>query len=232
MPNSVVDPSAQGARQPLISVIVAAWNQEKYIGRCLRSLVAQNYTRNDFEIVVVDDGSVDRTSYALDLFKDEVVVIKNDSNIGLPASLNRAIRSVKSPYLVRVDADDFVSTNFLLFLYNFIVQNPQMDAVACDYNLTDNQGSLIARKNCMEDPIACGIMFRTEQLFDIGLYDESFLLHEERDLRIRFLRKYRIHRLELPLYRYRRHETNSTNNIEAMNYHMDKLIHKHKTTDR
>jgi len=70
-------------------------------------------------------------------------------------------------------------------------------------------------------------MFRTEQLIDIGLYDESFLLHEERDLRYRFVQKYRIHRLELPLYRYRRHETNLTNNAQATAHHMSSLIQKH-----
>jgi hypothetical protein len=102
-----------------------------------------------------------------------------------------------------------------------------MDAVACDYNLVNDQEVLISRKNCMEEPIACGIMFRTDQIVDIGLYDENFLLHEERDLRIRFLKKYNIHRLELPLYRYRRHCANTTNNREAMEHHMTNLINKH-----
>ena len=81
----------------------------------------------------------------------------------------------------------------------------------------------------MEDPIACGIIFRTDQIVDIGLYDEDFLLHEEQDLRIRFLAKHTIHRLELPLYRYRRHEKNITNNLEAMNSYMAKLNEKHST---
>jgi hypothetical protein len=70
-------------------------------------------------------------------------------------------------------------------------------------------------------------MFRTDHLIDIGLYDESFLLHEERDLRIRFRQKYNIHRLELPLYRYRRHEDNMTNDAEAKAHHMSNLVQKH-----
>ena len=102
-----------------------------------------------------------------------------------------------------------------------------MDAIACDYILVDDHEEVLARKNCIEEPIACGIMFRTEQLIDIGLYDESFLLHEERDLRIRFLKKYSIHRLELPLYRYRRHNANMTNNTEFHAHYMTNLIKKH-----
>ena len=210
-----------------MTVIVAALNQEKYIGRCIRSLLAQNFPSQDFEIIVIDDGSTDRTSYALELFREEITVIRNDSNLGLPASLNRAILKVRSAYLVRVDADDFVSRNFLSFLYGFISQNNYMDAVACDYNLVNDQGLIIERKNCIDEPIGCGIIFRTDQIVDIGLYDENFLLHEERDLRIRFLKKYNIHRLELPLYRYRRHDKNMTNDINAMEHHMNNLISKH-----
>ena len=80
----------------------------------------------------------------------------------------------------------------------------------------------------MKDPIACGILFRTEQIVDIGLYDEQFLLHEEKDLRIRFLKKYNIERVKLPLYRYRLHENNNTKNKKKMRHHFQKLKKKHK----
>ena len=163
----------------------------------------------------------------MDLFADEVCILHNDENLGLPASLNRAIRKANGEYLVRVDADDYVSTRFLLFLHSFITNNLYMDAVACDYNLVDDQGKVIARKNCMQEPIACGIMFRANQLFDIGLYDENFLVHEDQDLRIRFLKKYNIARLELPLYRYRRHDANMTNDIHAAELHRRNLAKKH-----
>ena len=56
--------------------------------------------------------------------------------------------------------------------------------------------NLIQRNNCDENPIACGIMFRKIHLLDVGLYDESFYLHEERELRIRFEKKYKIQKLE------------------------------------
>lgn len=212
---------------PTISVLVPVYNQEKYIGRCLRSLLAQNFPREAFEIIVIDDGSNDRTPYALELFQDAITLIRNETNLGLPASLNRGIRISNAAYVVRVDSDDYVNANFLNLLSMFLANNPYMDAVACDYLMVDDHEEVLARKNCLQDPIACGIMFRIEQLIDIGLYDENFLLHEERDLRFRFLQKYGIHRLELPLYRYRQHDTNMTNNAEAMAHHMNNLIQKH-----
>lgn len=215
------------AKVPTVSVLVPVHNQEKYIGRCLRSLLAQNVLRDAFEIVVIDDGSHDRTPYALELFRDEITLVRNEANMGLPASLNRGIHAASAPFVVRVDSDDYVNANFLSVLSLFLANNHYMDAVACDYLLVDDRENVLERKSCLDEPIACGIMFRTEQLIDVGLYDESFLLHEERDLRLRFLQKYSIHRIELPLYRYRRHEANITNNAEAMDLYMGKLIKKH-----
>lgn len=213
--------------KPLVTVIVAVYNQEKFIGRCIRSLLAQNFPRNDFEIIVVDDGSEDNTGYALELFSGDITIIKNKKNKGLPASLNKALKKTKSEFFIRVDSDDFVSRNFLLHIHAFISLNNHMHAVACDYNLVDDEENVIERKDCMQDPIACGIMFRTKQIIEIGGYDKNFLVHEERDLRYRFLKKYSISQLAMPLYRYRRHENNITNNKEAMDFHMDALKLKH-----
>jgi glycosyltransferase involved in cell wall biosynthesis len=211
----------------LITVIITAWNEEQFIGRCIRSLLDQTFDREKFKIIVVNDGSTDRTSYALELFEEDITVIQNDKNIGLPASVNKAIQIVKTPYFVRVDADDYVSKYFLLFLYVFISENPSMDAVACDYNLIDDSGSVIETKDCFEDPIACGIIFNTNHIKQLGMYDETFLLQEERDLRIRFLKKFSISRLEVPLYRYRKHSGSMTNDTEAMQIHLKKLHLKH-----
>jgi glycosyltransferase involved in cell wall biosynthesis len=219
---------------PKISVIIAAFNQERFIGRCLRSLLHQTLSHSDYEIIVVDDGSTDKTPYALELFLDPfdsvVKVITNEENLGLPASLNRAIQKASAPLIVRVDSDDFVNSNFLNFLYVYLESNSEVDAVACDYLLLDDEENVIGRANCFEKPIACGIIFRKSQLIEIGLYDETFLRHEERDLRLRFEKKYRINRLDIPLYRYRRHSNNITNDLEAMNHHEKRLLSKHAST--
>ena len=66
-------------------------------------------------------------------------------------------------------------------------------------------------------------MFRIEQLIDVGLYNEDFLYREEEELRKRFETKYKIHRIPMPLYRYRRHQDNMTNNLEKMKIYKTKL---------
>ena len=212
----------------LVSVIVAAHNEERYLGRCLRSLLAQRFERSRYDVIVIDDASTDRTSAVLATFGDSVTVLRNETNLGLPASLNRAITSTHSKFIVRVDADDYVNNAFLDVMYMFLADNPQFDAAACDYLLVDDREEVISRRDAIKEPIACGIMFRTEQLIDIGLYDESFLRHEDRDLRLRFLNRYTIHHVPLPMYRYRRHQDNITNDTDEMAHHERRLHDKHQ----
>ena len=210
---------------PLVSVIVAVHNQEKYLGRCLRSLLAQDMDRSDYEIVVVDDASTDRSPYALELFADEVQLVRFEENRGLPSALNAGLRQATAPLVVRVDADDYVNSRFLSTLQQFMELNPEFDAVSCDYLLVTNDEVVLGRGNVDEAPIACGIMFRLDQLIELDLYDENFLSNEDLDLRHRFLAKYAIHRVPLPLYRYRRHEENMTNDKQRLE-HFDRMLQR------
>ncbi|HXV17588.1 MAG TPA: glycosyltransferase [Gemmatimonadaceae bacterium] len=212
---------------PAVSLVVAVRNQEKYIGRCIRSILNQTYPRQDYEVIVVNDASTDQTKFALELFENEIRLINNDVQKGLPGSLNVGIRSARGRFVVRIDGDDYVHTEYVNVLSMHLALNPWMDAVACDYNLVSNNDEVIERMNCEEHPIGCGIMFRIDQLVELGLYDEQFLLHEDKDLRIRFLEKHKIHRVALPLYRYRRHDENMTNDHGAMNGYLNQLEAKH-----
>jgi len=109
----------------------------------------------------------------------------------------------------------------------FLDFNPEWDAVACDYWLVDDDENVAGRNSCADMPIACGIMFRKERLIEAGMYDENFEMWEEKDLRIRFLKKYNINRLEIPLYRYRQHENNMTKDAEKDLKHKKMLDKKH-----
>jgi len=212
---------------PLVSIIIPALNQEKFIGRSIRSALSQNFGKDNFEVIVVDDGSTDRTSYALQVFGDAIQVLHNEKNLGLPAALNRGIRAARGRFIVRLDADDFVHEQYINLLYWHLMLNQTLPAVACDYILVDEDGVYITHKNCETEPIGCGIMFRIEHLIDLGLYDESFRLNEDQDLRIRFLKKFSIYRVPLPLYRYRRHGANMTNDQSSMEQYDRRLREKH-----
>ena len=212
---------------PSISVIIPAFNEERHIGRAIRSILNQSVPSDIYEVIVVNDASKDRTDYATHLFSDEITVLQNETSLGLPGSLNRGIKMARGKYIVRLDADDYVRSDYLFILNQFLEDNTNWDAVACDYLLVDDEEKIIRRCNCSEEPIGCGIMFRTDHLIDVGLYDDQFLMHEDKDLRARFIEKYEIHRVAMPLYRYRQHEGNMTNNAKESNFFEKQLNAKH-----
>ena len=206
---------------------MAAHNEERYIERALRSCLSQSAPDDLYEIFVIDDGSTDATRRIAESF-DRVCVFSNETQLGLPASLNRGLKAAHSRFVVRVDADDYVHHDFIQVLSLFLDLNPYMDAVACDYLTVDEHEAHLEHVSCEERPIGCGVMFRKERLIQLGLYDESFLMAEDLDLRLRFEQRWQMHRVELPLYRYRLHGENMTADIDAHRTHQERAIRKNK----
>ena len=197
-----------------ISVIIPCYNHKLFIGRCLRSILDQTLNKKFYNVIVIDDGSTDGSLKIIEQFSNKIKIIKNKKNMGLSYSVNLGIKNSKSDYIVRLDSDDYVNRNFLYFLLEFIEGNKDhIDAISCDYLLVDDQEKIIRRENCKKNPIACGIMFKTSDIIELGLYNEKLKINEEIELRERYEKKFKIGRLNLPLYRYRRHLTNITNKI-------------------
>lgn len=214
---------------PTVSVVIPVYNQERFIARCLRSALNQTMRSTEYEIILVNDGSTDRTLQAIAPFMDDVHLIDHGEQKGLPAALNTGIRAARGQFMIRIDSDDYVHHEYLNVLTMFLRMNADFNAIACDYLIVDDEEHVIAQKNCLEEPIGCGIMFRLEHLIDIGLYDETFLRREEEELRVRFLQRYEIERCALPFYRYRRHDNNITNDVSEMDAFGEKLADKHDT---
>ena len=204
---------------PDISIVVCSYNHGKWIERCIRSLTHQKYiSPEEYEIILVDDGSRDNTSSVLKNL-DCIInlrIIRNETNLGLPASLNKAIQNARGRYIMRVDSDDYIARETFFFLKFFLDKNRYYQAVACDYLRVSSIEENGIRMDAVKDEISCGIMYRKECLFDIGLYNEEFFMREGHELRRRFLKKFRIGHLELPLYKYRDHDGNRTKNIEEV----------------
>lgn len=193
-----------------ISIIITNFNYDKYLARAIRSAVNQSFDYNEREILVIDDFSVDNSRQIIESLSGHIKSIYNKSNLGLAASCNRAIRSALGKYVVRLDADDFVHKDWLLMLHAFLAHNKDMDAVSSDYLEVDDRENVL-RRNCGTTwPIACGIMYRTDQIISLGLYDES-LPREDAEFRKRFLEsKHYIYNIPVPLYRYTQHSNSLT----------------------
>jgi glycosyltransferase involved in cell wall biosynthesis len=210
------------------SVIIATLNCERYISRAIRSCIEQSMKKDEYEIIVVDDGSTDNTHHILSSFGDWIKIIKLEKNSGLPFACNVGIKQALSRFVIRVDADDFIHEDLLKTMYLYLSMNNDMDAVSCDYLLVDEKEDIIERISAASYPIACGILFRKDKLIEIGLYDEDFRLCEDEDLRIRYLKKFNIFNIPLPLYRYRMHQTNSTKDAEKVKLYKQLLNEKHQ----
>lgn len=194
---------------PLVSVVICAFNEEKFIERCLRSLRDQ-LTSFDFEVIAVDDGSSDGTQTILSNFSfDKLSVISNSKTEGIGFCSNKGIQTSRGRYVVRVDADDYVSQHFIEVLCVAILEN-NAAAVQCDYTLVDDQGNSIGSVDSKTHPIACGVIYAKDAITSIGLYNSELRLWEDRELRVRFEKEFKINHLPIPLYRYRQHSGNSS----------------------
>ena len=125
-------------------------------------------------------------------------------------------------YVVRLDSDDYVSAEFLrLMLWH--MHEYRSHAVACDYWLVDDDEKRDILVSAIDSPIGCGIMFRRDCMESVGLYNEDFTAHEDKEFMLRFAKRFSVSHLQLALYRYRRHLTNMTNNEQLMRSFEKKL---------
>lgn len=193
-----------------VSIIITNYNYEKYISRAIRSAIDQNFPKEEYEIIVVDDGSTDNSKKILESYAGFIRVIYNKENIGLPKSCNAGIKQALGKYVIRLDADDYLHKDTLKVEQLFLAYNKELGAVSCDYLEIDEKEDISDRKNGEEFPIACGIMFRIDNIIDIGLYNELLTIYEDKDLRKRFEGEYTIQNIPLPLYRYRKHKGSMT----------------------
>ena len=172
--------------------------------------MSQVMDRKDYEVIVVDDASTDKSMDILNEFKTNIKIIKNKKNIGVAASVNKAIKASKGEYFVRVDSDDYISSYFLMFLYNSFRIFPKKFAVACDYFHIDENEKVIRKLSSSQYPISCGIMYNKKKFVKFGMYNPTFKHREEEEIRLRLGEKYNLLNLNIPLYKYKIHQNNKT----------------------
>ena len=195
------------------SIIITNYNYAKYLGRCIRSCLNQSIPREDYEVIVVDDGSTDNSKQVIESFADRVKPVLIDHS-GVAYASNVGIRKALGMFVVRVDADDYINQNMLLFMTEILVWNRDIGFVYCDHFLVNEKEEKIGRLrlNTVEMLYnhGAGIMFRKSNLEAIGLYDVTLQNCEDYDLVARYLKNFDGYYLKLPLYRYFKHDNSLT----------------------
>jgi len=110
-------------RNPLISAIVPAYNEENYLSYCLRSLINQDFPKKDYEIIVIDNNSTDKTASIAKKFGARVV---KEENQGLTYARIRGIKEAKGEIIAFVDADTTVNKDWLKQILSLYQKNPKI----------------------------------------------------------------------------------------------------------
>ena len=180
---------------PKVSVLMAVKDGEKYLREAVDSILTQTFS--DFEFIIIDDGSLDGTAQILSEYSDpRIVLLKNDSSIGLTKSLNLGLEISKGEYIARMDADDVSLPDRLVTQVSFLDANPQVGVVGTAAYLVDSDNAsrqlvqypqhhdLLHWIMCFfENPILHPtVMFRLQWVKKMGGYTEAYVTSQDYNL--------------------------------------------------
>lgn len=189
---------------PEVSIYTCAHNAEKYISECADSVVKQHGFK-DWEYIIVDDFSSDKTAYMAgrygSLYKN-IRYIRNGSNVGLSSSSNVALAHARGKYIIRLDADDYFTSETSVMELMEEVKERALDAIYPNNYL----GVTTEIQNGNEKHHVGGAMFRTASLNHIKFTD-GLRGHEGFDLYLRAKEQLKIGYLNKPLFFYRQSPT-------------------------
>lgn len=195
----------------LVSVIMTAKNEAGTIASAILSILKQ--TLDNFELIVVNDGSTDDTEQILNAFKDRRIrIVSNRINKGISWSRNLAITMAQGKYIAIFDADDVSAPNRLETQTVFLEMNP--DVALCGSwgilkSATRNElfkqpatYQEILSSICKTNPIINSTVMARARIFKNYLYNESLARHEDYDLFLRLAQKEKIVNIEVPLVEF------------------------------
>jgi len=210
---------------PKVSLYISTYNYGLYLEKAVKSVLDQNY--NDWELIIIDDGSTDDTQAILAEFeRNPKIRIYRQKNQGLTRTNNKAIKLACGEYIMRLDADDYLDENAVLVMANVLDCKPDVSLVYPDYYVVSEDGELLRlerrSKVYEEDELldlpshaACA-MIRKSCLIELGGYNEDIPRQDGYDLWLRLIQKYRVYNVNLPLFYYRRHGASMSSRMDSL----------------
>jgi glycosyltransferase involved in cell wall biosynthesis len=126
-----------------VTVLMPAYNVERYIGDAIDSVLRQTFS--EFELLIVNDGSADRTEEIIRGFTDPRIVLINQKNQGVSAALNTGLKYARGEYIARFDADDVCYPDRLRLQLEFMEKNPDYVLIGSDADYMDREGGYLYR---------------------------------------------------------------------------------------
>jgi len=181
---------------PAVSVLMSVWNGAPWVGEAIDSILTQ--TASDLELIVIDDGSTDRTPALLASVRDPRLRVEQQTRMGLTRSLNRAARLARAPLLARLDADDLAGPERLARQCAFLDAQPEVGLLGTAVREVDPSGREVRivrppaddrdlrRALIRRNPFAhSSVMMRRSLLEQVGGYDEALAVAQDYDLWLR-----------------------------------------------
>ena len=227
-PNGRTIRSETSGMAPTVSVIIPTYNRAHLVGRAIRSVLNQTY--QDFEIIVVDDGSTDNTEEVVKSFNDpRIRYIRHEKNRGGSAARNTGIRAARGEYIAFLDSDDEWLPEKLAKQLPVFEKDSTCGAVYTDllYMLPDGSVKLcqnyrpegwILKKLLSSNVVGTtsSVIVRRECFEKIGLFDESLPSCQDWDMWIRIAKRYSFRKIPEPLTKYRVHQNRITTDFRAV----------------
>jgi glycosyltransferase involved in cell wall biosynthesis len=201
---------------PTVSVILPVRDGESFLLEAVESIDAQ--TLEDYELIIVDDGSTDGTGRLLDRLSDERIQILRRPREGLVAALTAGVAQASASYVARMDADDVSEPERLTRQVEVLEQRPRVGMVATWTTVIDEVGHVLrrevlptahvdlARRLLLRNPFHHGsVLLRRSALEEAGGYRPDYGANEDYDLWRRLARSWELACIPEPLYRYRLH---------------------------
>jgi len=214
-----------------VSVIIPVWNGEKYICEAIDSVL--NQTFRDFEVVVVDDGSKDRTVKFLGNYGDKIRWFSKEHK-NQAAAENEGVKMARGEYIAYIDADDVCLPKRLEISAGYLDAHPEVGLVYSDYELIDKQGKIIGiRRVRTNDNLLLlqnnyitrsTVMHRRKCLDWTGLFDESISGSDDFDMWVRISEKFALGYINKPLLKFRVYES-STSQLRQKNFEWRRYAH-------
>jgi len=205
-----------------VSVVMPAHNAAATVAEAVRSVLAQ--TLRDFELIVIDDGSIDETARIVaDQGDARIVLLRQGRKMGVAAALNRGLARASGVFVARMDADDRCAPGRLEHQVRFLESHDEVALVGTAIHLMNERGEVfdtrvrpgddeyLQRELLVSNPICHGsVMMRRGIVAALGGYDERLLHVEDLDLWLRLAEVSRLALLSEPLYYWRVHPASIT----------------------
>ena len=155
--------------EDLISVIIPVYNVEKYLIKCLDSIINQTY--KNIEIILIDDGSPDNCGRICDEYakRDYRIKVIHKKNEGVAAARNEGLKESKGNYITFVDSDDIVKDDYIEYLYNILTKN-DADIACCNFEYIYEQKTNYNKRECKEEKI---IVYDKKEALENLLYQKE-----------------------------------------------------------